>query len=173
MGVIGVAAIWTMLLLIKPLIESVKISLSIQNNHSAKRTEQDMSFKSIVILLAVIALILVCTFYYFVSAIALPAVWTWAIVLLVTCITFLIGFFISATCAYMSGLVGSSSSPVSSIGILTVVLLGVGRYLNLTETVAGTQFLTALTLFGASAVFAVATIATDNLQDLKTGYLVY
>lgn len=177
-GVIGVAAIWTMLGLIKPLIESVQLSLAESEKQQAHRTTQDMSAKSIVSLMAIVAILLVLTFYSFVAVMPISPYLAWGLVVLVTVLTFVIGFAISAVCAYMSGLVGSSSSPISSIGILTVVLIGfilllIGRQTHLTDAIQGVQFLTALTLFGASAIFAVATIATDNLQDLKTGHLVY
>lgn len=177
-GVIGVAAIWTMIGLIKPLIQSIRLSLSNNIQEEQNRTTQDMSAKSIVAMMCVVAVLLALTFYSFIAVMPISSYLAWGLVALITLLVFVIGFFISAACAYMSGLVGSSSSPVSSIGILTVVLFGfllfmIGHQTHLTDQVQGTQFLTALTLFGASAVFAVATIATDNLQDLKTGYLVY
>ena len=177
-GVIGIAAIWTMIGLIKPLIQSIQLSLSNNTQEEQNRTTQDMSAKSIIVMMCVVAVLLALTFYSFIAVMPISPYLAWGLVALITLLVFVIGFFISAACAYMSGLVGSSSSPVSSIGILTVVLFGfllfmIGHQTHLTDQVQGTQFLTALTLFGASAVFAVATIATDNLQDLKTGYLVY
>jgi putative OPT family oligopeptide transporter len=85
----------------------------------------------------------------------------------------LMGFFVSAVCGYMAGLIGASNSPLSGIGILAVIgaalllLLGVR-----TMPAAGPQALVAYALFITSVVFAVATIANNNLQDLKTGQLV-
>ena len=77
----------------------------------------------------------------------------------------------------MAGLVGSSSSPISGIGIISVivislVLVTIGKSSGLFETADGQKFLTALTLFTASIVLTTATISNDNLQDLKTGLLV-
>ena len=102
----------------------------------------------------------------------------WTLVVVGIIIALLIGFFVAAACGYMAGLIGSSSSPISGIGIVSVLLISltflvIGDSTGLLQNEAGTQFLTALTIFTASAVLAVATISNDNLQDLKTGYLVH
>src|SRR5690606_4573179 len=83
-------------------------------------------------------------------------------------------FFVSAVCGYMAGLIGSSNSPLSGVGILVVIvaaLLLVAGVKALMPADAG-KALVAFALFTTSIVFAVATIANNNLQDLKTGQLV-
>jgi putative OPT family oligopeptide transporter len=74
----------------------------------------------------------------------------------------------------MAGLIGASNSPLSGVGILVVVLFGlllvVGVKANLPLD-AG-KALVAFALFVTAVVFAVASIANNNLQDLKTGQLV-
>jgi putative OPT family oligopeptide transporter len=86
----------------------------------------------------------------------------------------LMSFFVSSVCGYMAGLIGSSNSPLSGIGILAVlgasVLLASGVRSSL--PVSGQHALVAFALFVTSIIFAVATIANNNLQDLKTGQLV-
>lgn len=86
----------------------------------------------------------------------------------------LMSFFVSAVCGYMAGLIGSSNSPLSGIGILAVIgaalLLVVGVRSSLPASAQ--QALVAYALFVTAVVFAVATIANNNLQDLKTGQLV-
>ena len=89
----------------------------------------------------------------------------------------IIGFLVAAACGYMAGLVGSSASPISGIGIVSIVvislvLLAVGESSGLFADEGNRQFMLALTLFCGSAVICVASISNDNLQDLKTGYLV-
>ena len=83
------------------------------------------------------------------------------------------GFFVAAACGYMAGLIGSSNSPVSGLGILTVLgasLLLVALTHGATASQATT--LVAYALFVTAVVLCVATISNDNLQDLKTGQLV-
>jgi len=74
----------------------------------------------------------------------------------------------------MAGLIGSSNSPLSGIGILVVIgaalllVVGVKPYVG---PDAG-KALMAFALFTTAVVFNVAAIANNNLQDLKTGQLV-
>lgn len=84
-------------------------------------------------------------------------------------------FFVAAACGYMAGLVGSSSSPISGIGLigiivssLVILLLGA----NLFDDPMLSKFAIALAIFTTSVIVATAAISNDNLQDLKTGYLV-
>ncbi len=84
------------------------------------------------------------------------------------------GFLVAALCGYMAGLIGSSNSPLSGVGILVVI--GVSLLLALVVKpllpASTGQALVAFALFVTAVVFAVATISNDNLQDLKTGQLV-
>jgi putative OPT family oligopeptide transporter len=83
------------------------------------------------------------------------------------------GFLVAAACGYMAGLIGSSNSPVSGLAILTVLgasLLLLALTHSLDPAAAAT--LVAYALFVTAVVLCVATIANDNLQDLKTGQLV-
>jgi putative OPT family oligopeptide transporter len=85
------------------------------------------------------------------------------------------GFLVSAVCGYMAGLIGSSNSPVSGLAILAV--LGASAFLAAMAKaqhwpVSDTQPLIAFSLFVTAILIAVAVVANDNLQDLKTGQLV-
>jgi putative OPT family oligopeptide transporter len=87
------------------------------------------------------------------------------------------GFFVAAACGYMAGLIGTSASPISGIGILgiivsSLVVLGIGTAVNLFDTEIGSKFAIALAIFMTSVIVSIAAISNDNLQDLKTGYLV-
>ena len=83
-------------------------------------------------------------------------------------------FFVSAVCGYMAGLIGSSNSPLSGIGILVVIgaalLLVVG--VQAVRRPDASKALMAFALFTTAVIFNVAAIANNNLQDLKTGQLV-
>ena len=88
------------------------------------------------------------------------------------------GFLVAAACGYMAGLVGSSASPISGIAIvaaiaISLILLGLSETHGMLSSVEGTDFITALALFTTSVVLSIACISNDNLQDLKTGYLVH
>jgi putative OPT family oligopeptide transporter len=74
----------------------------------------------------------------------------------------------------MEGLIGSSNSPLSGIGILVVIgaalLLVFG--IQSQEHAGDDKALVAYALIVTAVVFANAAIANNNLQDLKTGQLV-
>lgn len=180
-GTIGIAAIWTLLILMKPMIEGMVHSFRMLKGNAGEAVERidiDLSPKTMIyILIATVALIVISLYHFIAAAPISPEL---AVLLVVVC-TFLavfIGFFVAAASGYMAGLVGSSSSPISGIGIISVivislVLVAIGNSAALFETVDGQKFLTALTLFTASIVLTTATISNDNLQDLKTGLLVH
>jgi putative OPT family oligopeptide transporter len=73
----------------------------------------------------------------------------------------------------MAGLIGASNSPVSGVGILAVVA---AAFVVLAVAGRGSdeqsRAMVAYALFATGIVFGIATIANDNLQDLKTGQLV-
>jgi putative OPT family oligopeptide transporter len=80
---------------------------------------------------------------------------------------------IASVCGYMAGLIGASNSPISGVGILSIV--GISLLLALLfphATGDASKALVAFALFVTAVVFGVATIANNNLQDLKTGELV-
>src|SRR5205807_4954442 len=87
--------------------------------------------------------------------------------------TLIAGVVIAAVCGYMAGLIGASNSPISGVGILSV--LGIALILAALFPHAGgslSKSLVAFALFVTAVVFGVATISNNNLQDLKTGQLV-
>jgi len=82
------------------------------------------------------------------------------------------GFLIAGICGYMAGLIGASNSPISGVGILSIVLCASVLILVVAPTSVTQPALVAFALFITAIVFACATISNDNLQDLKTGQLV-
>lgn len=171
-GVIGISAIWTLLLMLKPTFVGLKNSFSIH-----AKTQQDIPLKWMIAIFILVALILVGVFYQFVSLASFSPIIAWSFILIMSLCSIVVGFLVSATCGYMAGLVGSSSSPISGIGIigvilLSLVILGIAKFFSLDIFGENSRFFIALALFSTSVVIAIATIANDNLQDLKTGQLV-
>jgi len=180
-GVIAVGAIWTLATLFVPMARGVKASFSALTKEgaaragTAPRTERDLSAGWISAVTLVLVAILVFTFQVFLSGTPLSSGAIWKLVAYAVLFAFVFGFLVAAACGYMAGLVGSSTSPISGVGIVAIVLvsvlmLGVGGDLMALEN--GVQMAIALAIFSTSAVVAVASISNDNLQDLKTGWLV-
>ncbi len=141
------------------------------------RTQRDLPAVWIGAITLVLLAVLAVTFGHFLAPSPLDAGAMWRLVACAVLFAFVFGFLVAAACGYMAGLVGSSASPISGIGIIAVILvslliLGVGTLDGLMGTPEGGKFAIALAIFTTSAVVAVASIANDNLQDLKTGWLV-
>ena len=95
--------------------------------------------------------------------------------LIVASILFILltGLVVASVCGYMAGLIGSSNSPISGVGILVAVsAAALVRTIASSSSPDDVRTLVAYTLFVTAVVFGVATISNDNLQDLKTGQLV-
>ncbi|WGE85316.1 OPT family oligopeptide transporter [Actinobacillus equuli] len=179
-GTIGIAAIWTLLVLFKPMLQGMSQAFRALKDptlQNVERTAQDLSPKTMIYtVLASVALIIIAL-VSFLQPVGLPMELAFLLVVLCTILAVVVGFLVAAASGYMAGLVGSSSSPISGIGIISIVIISlilmvVGNAIGLMENADGQRFLTALTIFTASIVFCVSTISNDNLQDLKTGYLV-
>ena len=177
-GTIGIAAVWTLLMLLKPVVEGMKMSFKSFGGGApaTERAEQDLSPKAMIFWVLSMMFILGVSFYHFIGDSHITGGMAWLLVVVCTLLASVIGFLVAAACGYMAGLVGSSSSPISGVGIVSIViislvLLVVGESGSLMADEANRKFLLALTLFCGSAVICVASISNDNLQDLKTGYL--
>lgn len=180
-GAMGVAAVWTLITLARPVIDGVKESIASvrvpakeQDRH---RMDIDMSIKSIGWVFALTVAGLLGIFYAFVSPEGLPPAQNLVFVLVGVGVAVLMGFFVAAACAYMAGLVGTSSSPISGIGILGIIVASLVMYALCTsfgifDLPGGEKFATATAIFTTSIILATACISNDNMQDLKTGYLV-
>ena len=179
-GTIGVAAVWTLIMLLKPVAEGMRLSLAAMRaprDYQRSRVEQDLSPRAMIGWTVGMLVMLGLSFHHFVDSAAISDTAGWILVLLGTLMAFFIGFLVAAACGYMAGLVGSSSSPISGVGIVSVVIVSLvllvyGESAGLFAHEGNRQFMLALTLFVGSAVVSVASVSNDNLQDLKTGWLI-
>ena len=179
-GTIGVAAVWTLIMLLRPMAEGMRLSLAAMRapqDYQRSRVEQDLSPRAMIGWTVGTLVMLGLSFHHFVDSAAISDTAGWILVLLGTLLAFFIGFLVAAACGYMAGLVGSSSSPISGVGIVSVVIVSLvllvyGESAGLFAHEGNRQFMLALTLFVGSAVVSVASVSNDNLQDLKTGWLI-
>ena len=176
-GVMAVAAIWTLVKIISPIIKGIRDAMrSSRTRHAGgelDQTERDIPI-TIVALVIVLSMIPVGGLLWIFAHGTEIAHNTAMLIAVSVIFTLLAGLLVAAVCGYMAGLIGSSNSPVSGVGILVVVLtaLAIVAVHGHGSSGAETTALIAYTLFTAAIVFCIATISNDNLQDLKTGQLV-
>ncbi|HYV96834.1 MAG TPA: oligopeptide transporter, OPT family [Gemmatimonadaceae bacterium] len=170
-GAIAVAAIYTLARLSKPVIGGLVSTLSASKNTSSDDRERDIPAPWIIgLTVACLALAGWLAWSFAKSTVLAPNAMT--LTLIAIPFVLLGGFLIAAICGFMAGLIGASNSPVSGVGILSIVLSASALILAVTPTEQTRPALVAFALFITAIVFACATISNDNLQDLKTGQLV-
>ncbi|GIL41421.1 OPT family oligopeptide transporter [Roseiterribacter gracilis] len=176
-GTMTVAAVWSLVVLAKPLADGVRASLRALaetragRGDAVPRVERDLPFDKVMKLALALAVPMAALFIVFVQD--AYGFTRWDLVIAAILFSFILGLLVAATCGYMAGIIGSSHSPISGIGIVAMLAVALMLYL-LDATTGGTTTkpAVALALFIVSMVLAIATIANDNLQDLKTGQLV-
>jgi len=170
-GAMAVAAVWSLLRTVGPIVGGLKATMRARGGAAnlLDQTDRDMSFRAILAIGLVSTALCTWLVWRFSSEAGLAGVALW-IALLSIPLVLAGGFFVSAICGYMAGLIGSSNSPISGVGILAVV--GTGFCLVLLFAGHEAKPLVAVALFITAILFAVACSSNNNLQDLKTGQLV-
>lgn len=171
-GAIGVAAMWTLATLARPVISGLVTTLSTSTSSAAlDDRDRDLAPAWVLILTAACLAGAVWLTLGFIQGTALAE--EGATLAAITLPYVLVGgFLIAAICGFMAGLIGASNSPISGVGILGIVVCASVLVLVEHPGPALQPAYVAFALFVTAIVFACATIANDNLQDLKTGQLV-
>ena len=171
-GAIGVAAIYTLATLAKPVIGGLVNTLAASKAvATSDDRDRDLSPQWIIALTIACLVVAAWLAYSFASSTVLApnAV---KLTLLAVPVVLIVGFLIAGICGYMAGLIGASNSPISGVGILSIVTFASILALTMSPSDANRGALVAFALFVVAIIFACATISNDNLQDLKTGQLV-
>ncbi len=186
-GTIGIAAIWTLLKIIGPIVKGVLAAVAANRarregrSDSLPLTERDLPITIVAgtILASLIPIGLLMVAFGDSGPIAFadsgPIAGAQTLTFGLSLLYILgAGIVIASVTGYMAGLIGASNSPVSGVGILSI--LGISLILVALFGSGGgeeiTQPLVAFALLVTAIIFGIATISNDNLQDLKTGQLV-
>jgi OPT family oligopeptide transporter len=167
-GAMVLGGLWAVIKMWRNIVAGIKSGLSAYKQSGGgeasiriPRTERDIPMKWV---LTLIIFSVVPLFFLYNAAVGKLAVSApMAIVMLI------FGFLFSAVAGYMAGLVGSSNNPVSGVTVATVLLSALLLVLLLGKGAANGPI--AAVIIGA-VICCAASIAGDNLQDLKSGYLV-
>ena len=171
-GAIGVAAIYTLATLARPVIGGLVSTLA-ASRAVATSDDRDRDLSPQWIVGLTIACLLVAgwlSYMFAMSTVLAPN----AVMLTLIAVPFVlvVGFLIAGICGYMAGLIGASNSPISGVGILSIVTFASVLAVTMAPSESNRTALVAFALFVVAIIFACATISNDNLQDLKTGQLV-
>jgi putative OPT family oligopeptide transporter len=171
-GVIGVAAIWTLISILGPIIGGIRSAIAASAHRKGSGGELPLQERDIPIGIVATATLGALVLIGVLLGTQVRGIGNEA-VLIGGSLVFVVvaGAFIAAVCGYMAGLIGASNSPISGVGILSIIAaaLLIGAVAGGSDD-RGPLVVYALTV--TAVVFGVATISNDNLQDLKTGQLV-
>jgi putative OPT family oligopeptide transporter len=169
-GAMTVAALWSLVRTMGPILSGLaQVTVRRVAAFTDDHTDRDIPFATIAVL-TVASLVLSTWLVWRFAADAGLGGSAIGIAVMSIPIMLVFGFIIAAICGYMAGLIGSSNSPISGVGILAVV--GCASALLLFFAGSPSRALIAVALFITSILFAAACSSNDNLQDLKTGQLV-
>jgi putative OPT family oligopeptide transporter len=177
-GAIGFSAIWTLAKLIAPVAKGISSAMAASRARRAGEgaslpiEEQDLPIGIVLGISLACFIPIAIILWAFIQGTVVASM---AVPLVVTALLYIVvaGFFVSTATGYMAGLIGSSSSPVSGMAILSVI--GASVLLLLVTHGAAPSVAPALIAYAlcvTALLLNVATISNNNLQDLKTGQLV-
>ena len=159
-----VGASYTLFRMRKNLVTGVRRGIAdVQKSAAAAaptlRTERDLSFKTVLLGIVVVFVLMIGLYLYFTGVVG-GAIFA-AIVMLVT------GFFFAAVSGNLVGMIGSSNNPISGLTLATTI---VAALTMVVVGVKGSQGVAAV--LGVAAVVCVSSaVAGEMLQDLKVGHI--
>ena len=170
-GAMLVGGIWTLFSLRKSLLSGIKSGFAAARKGAAQGvadTDRDLPMKWMLVALVLFVLPLLALYQAIVGQ--------WHVSIPMTIIMIVAGFLFVSVSGYLAGLVGSSNNPVSGITIATILFASVVLLLLLgadgEQTVNGAPLGAVAAIMIGAVVCCAAAVGGDNLQDLKTGYLV-
>ncbi len=163
-GAMLIGGIWTLWTIRGSILSGIQSGLAATRANVAGTilaTDRDLPMKYVLGGIVVFTLPLAALYYAIVGHLGVAAA--------MTLIMILAGFVFCSVGAYLAGLVGSSNSPISGITICTILFAALVLTLMLgRDAPAGPV----ATIMIGAVVCCAASIAGDNLQDLKAGYMI-
>ena len=162
-GAMLIGGLWSLWSLRNSLLSGIRTGLARKSGPSADvpHTERDIPMSMILTGIVLFVLPIFALYYAVVDSFGIA--FTMAVIMIVA------GFVFSSVSGYMAGLVGSSNNPVSGITISTILFASLILLAIMGK--GSTVGPVAAVMIGA-VICSAASIAGDNLQDLKAGQLV-
>ncbi len=169
-GTIVFGGLWGLITLYKPILRSLKAS-SISN-------QKDIPMSWVIGLIAVMTVPLVLLFLHHFNEFNLPITEKlfWLTIIACTFLAIILGFFASSVSAYIAGLAGATTLPMTGISIsaicfIAVFLMGLLGTELAFENPQYRMHMAGITIIFGAMICLCATIGADNMQDLSAGYI--
>lgn len=162
-GTMLVGGLWAVYSIRNNLVDSVKeavIGIKAGTEKTKKRTQQDLSYKLIFILIGLM-IIPIFVLYQWLSGM-------FGVSIIMAVMTVFLAFIASALAGYLTGLVGSSNCPISGV---TVVVLLIVSLIMLGFGVTGMAGM-AIVIFISAVICIGGSISGDLLQTMASGLMI-
>lgn len=175
-GCMLIGGVWSFIKLIRPIGEGMKLSVSVlRKKHLVSEQERDIPLIWTGLGVLVFSAFIFAFLAYIFGHLHINASYNITIIALVVSLLFImiVGFLLTTVCGYITGVVGSTNSPLSSMIITSVLLVGI-IYLAIfhLQNPAEIHMLVGLVLLVSAIVGTIAAIGTENFQDLKAGQMI-
>jgi len=184
-GTMLTGGFWTLITLIKPIIEGLRTSFGsvaaakLQGNENVPRTERDIPINYAVWATLLLCVPLAFLLYQYTSNPILHFSATFQAVTITIGILYTIfaGFLFCALGGYFAGLFGSTNSPTSALSIATLLLMALillglwGTHIHFAPGAPQTVATIALAIV-ITSVLGAGSITNETIQDLKAGQMV-
>jgi len=182
-GVLAVGGLWGVISIMKQIVNAVRTSFIAMKAHRSEffhiaRTDRDIPFKYVLMGVAALA---VPTFFLFMTLVNhahlhLSSAQYWSLISFATLFALVFAFVCAAIAAYLVGIVGTTSLPVSGITIAaiiafaSIVLLLLGRTIDFNINTDAALKVAGIVIMFAAVVAVASMVSGDNMQDLKAGF---
>ncbi len=184
-GVLAVGGLWSVISLMNQIVSAFKSSFAAMKSHrsefdSTLRTDRDLPFQYVII---GVLLLVIPTFFLFFTMVKdanfnVGDQIFWITVIFATVFALIVSFVAAAIAAYIVGVVGTTSLPISGITIAAIIafssflLLLLSPHIDFSVNTDLALKAAALVIIFAAVVCVAAAVSGDNMQDLKAGQLV-
>lgn len=175
-GTMLVGGVWTMIKLVRPIVQGIKVSFQVLGKkHLIAEHERDIPMLAMGLGVLIFASFIFCLLAYIFNHLDMTLSFNFTLAALIITLFFImiVGFLLTTICGYITGIIGSTNSPLSGMVIISVLLLGM-IYLGLFNfhDSGDVSQVVGLVLLVATIVAAVAVIGNENFQDLKAGQMI-
>jgi putative OPT family oligopeptide transporter len=179
-GTMLVGALWTLITLVKPIVQSITASFvslrksRLEGGASVLRTDRDIPINYVIwLLLLLLVPIFILIANFIVPDTSLISHSFRTVICAFSAIYVLVGgFLFCSISAYFAGLIGSSNTPVSGllVSALLILCLLILAFFSTIGGVHGRELFGVILAIGSCVIIGVGiAISNDTMQDLKVG----
>lgn len=179
---IGVGAMltggcWTLLIMIKPIMQGLRLSflsINLLNQKQDEAHERDLPFQYVLFGILIFTILSLVCFFYFLSnpTFGFTLLMRVVLSLLGTSFVILIGFFLASICGYLSGLVGMTNNPLSGLMLISVLLISLILSLSFFKYSEFANIEITFAILITAIIAIITAISGETIQDLKAGQIV-